>query len=100
MAINGKPHRFILCNDGGTLVGTTLDAPMGDEGLVDLTIGPLLGTQINTLYWQLGTDPAKGTPTEPVSIVSFEESNRRWRYDLRHHPCHQHVIRRQIPSFP
>ena len=50
MATNGKSSRFILCNDGGTLVGPTLDAPMGEEGLVDLTFGPLLGTQINTLY--------------------------------------------------
>ena len=50
MATNGKPHRLILCNDGGTLVGPTLEAPMGEEGLVDLTFGPLLGTQIDTLY--------------------------------------------------
>ena len=49
MATNGKSSRFILCNDGGTLVGPTLDAPMGEEGLVDLTFRPLLGTQINTL---------------------------------------------------
>ena len=67
MATNGKSRRFILCNDGGTLVGPTMDAPMGDEGLVDLTIGPLLGTQINTLYWQLGTDPYKSTPTSRFS---------------------------------
>ena len=67
MAKNGKPHRLILCNDGGTLVGPTLEAPMGEEGLVKLTIGPLLGTQIDTVYWQLGTDPAKGTPTARLS---------------------------------
>ena len=37
---------------------------------------------------------------EPVSKVSSEDSSRRWRDDLRHHPCHQHVIRRKTPSFP
>ena len=49
MSEKGKPHRLILCNDGGTLVGPTLEAPMGEQGLVDLTIGPLLDTQIDTL---------------------------------------------------
>ena len=63
MATNGKPHRLILCNDGGTLVGPTLEAPMGEEGLVKLTIGPLLDTHVDTLFWQLGTDPYRGTPT-------------------------------------
>lgn len=51
-----KRHRLILVNDGGTLVGPTLEAPMGAEGLIRLTIEPLMETQIDTLYWQLGTD--------------------------------------------
>ena len=58
-------------------MGPTLDAPMGDEGLVDLTIGPLLGTQINTLYWQLGTDPYKGTAPQVASPTNTPTS-RRW----------------------
>ncbi len=56
----GKRHRLILVNDGGTLVGPTLEAPMGAEGLIRLTIEPLMETQIDTLYWQLGTDVWKG----------------------------------------
>ena len=54
------PHRLILCNDGGTLAGPTLEAPIGAEGLVKLTIDPLRDTGIDTLYWQLGTDPFRG----------------------------------------
>ena len=52
-----KPHRLILCNDGGTLVGPTAEAPIGAEGLARLAIDPLRDTQVDTLYWQLGTDP-------------------------------------------
>ena len=40
---------------------------MGEEGLVELTIGPLLGTQVDTLYWQLGTDPFLGSPSHRFS---------------------------------
>ena len=54
------PHRLILCNDGGTLVGPTLEAPIGAEGLTALTIDPLRGTGVDTLFWQLGTDPFRG----------------------------------------
>ena len=62
-----KPHRLILCNDGGTLVGPTVEAPIGADGLARLAIDPLRGTQIDTLYWQLGTDPYLGTPTHRLS---------------------------------
>ena len=62
-------HRLILCNDGGTLVGPSLEAPMGVEGLVRLTIDRLQGTQVDTLYWQLGTDPYHGTPTHRLSDI-------------------------------
>lgn len=55
-----KRHRLIMVNDGGTLVGPTLEAPIGSEGLVRLTIDPLMDTQIDTLYWQLGTDLSSG----------------------------------------
>ena len=66
---NVRKHRFVLCNDGGTLVGPTRDAPMGEDGLVELTIKPLIGTQIDTLYWQLGTDVADGYPSHRLSDV-------------------------------
>ena len=38
------------------MVGPTLEAPLEAEGLIRLTIEPLMETQIDTLYWQLGTD--------------------------------------------
>jgi hypothetical protein len=80
----GKPHRLILCNDGGTLVGPTLEAPMGEQGLVNLTIGPLLDTQIDTLYWQLGVDPYKGTPSRRFSDYYLHNTNvgPRWGDDV------------------
>ena len=34
-------HRLVLCNDGGTLVGPFQKAPIGVEGLIANTIGPL-----------------------------------------------------------
>ena len=64
---SGKAHRLILCNDGGTLVGPTVEAPIGAEGLARLAIGPLRDTQIDTFYWQLGTDPYLGTPSHRLS---------------------------------
>lgn len=62
-------HRLILVNDGGTLVAPPLEAPVGVEGLVRLTIDRLKDTQVDTLYWQLGTDPYLGTPTHRLSDI-------------------------------
>ena len=56
----GKGHRLIIANDGGTLVGPTLEAPLGGDGLARLTIDPLIDTQVDTLVWQLGTDLSSG----------------------------------------
>jgi len=57
--MRGKRHRLIIVNDGGTLVGPTLEAPIGAEGLTRLTINPILDTQINTLYWLAIVDPSE-----------------------------------------
>ena len=65
--IKQRAHRLILCNDGGTLVGATREAPIHAEGLAQLAIDPLKDTQIDTLYWQLGTDPFLGTPSHRLS---------------------------------
>lgn len=65
--MTSRRHRMILCNDGGTLVGATREAPIGEEGLVALTIDPLRDTQIDTFYWQLGTDPYLGTPSHRLT---------------------------------
>ena len=64
-----RKGRFVLCNDGGSLAGPGVEAPIGAEQLEELVIGRLRGTQINTLYWQLGTDPYLGTPTCRFSDV-------------------------------
>ena len=42
---------------------------MGAEGLARLAIEPLVGTMIDTLYWQLGTDPFKSTPEARFSDI-------------------------------
>jgi hypothetical protein len=60
-------YRVILCNDGGTLAAPAMEAPIGVDGLVEGTIGTLRNTTINTLYWQLGTDPFHGTPTHRLA---------------------------------
>lgn len=44
-----------------------MEAPIGAEGLARLAIDPLRDTQVDTLYWQLGTDPYLGTPTHRLS---------------------------------
>ena len=64
-----RKHRLVLCNDGGTLTGPTKEAPIGEDGLAELTIKPLIGTQIDTLYWQLGTDVADGFTSHRLSDV-------------------------------
>ncbi|MCY3777873.1 MAG: hypothetical protein OXH11_18005 [Candidatus Aminicenantes bacterium] len=64
---SGEKYRFILSNDGGSVAGPVLEAPIGVEGLVKLAIEPLRDTQINTLFWQLGTDPYMGTPSHRLS---------------------------------
>ena len=69
-ASEAKPagkYRFILSNDGGSLAGPVLEAPIGVEGLVELAIEPLRDTRINTLFWQLGTDPYLGSPSHRLS---------------------------------
>lgn len=66
-----KPHpekrRLVLCNDGGTLGAPDMEAPIGAEGLVHETIDPLRDTMVDTLYWQIGTDPYFGTATARLS---------------------------------
>lgn len=62
----GRP-RIIFCNDGGSLGAPGREAPLGVAGLVESTLAPLRGTAVNTLYWQLGTDPFKGTASHRLS---------------------------------
>ena len=78
-----RAHKLILCNDGGALVGATMEAPIGAQGLVELAIDPLRDTQIDTLYWQLGTDPWLGTATHRLSdqYSHATEVGPRWGQD-------------------
>src|SRR6266446_6637955 len=63
-----KPkRRLVLCNDGGTLAAPDMEAPIGVEGLVRETIDTLRDTMVDTLYWQIGTDPYLGTQTHRLS---------------------------------
>lgn len=62
-----EKRRLVLCNDGGTLGAPDLEAPIGIEGLVHETIDPLRDTLVDTLYWQIGTDPYLGTATSRLS---------------------------------
>jgi hypothetical protein len=62
-----KKHRLILCNDGGPLLGPNIEAPVGANGLEKLVLEPLDGTQVDTLFWQIGTDPYKSTPTHRLT---------------------------------
>ena len=82
------PHRLILCNDGGTLAGPTLEAPIGAEGLTALTIDPLRGTGVDTFYWQLGTDPYCGYFNSRLSDIYSHrtEVGYRWGDDRSRFP--------------
>ena len=69
MTDKGDGYKLILCDDGGSLLGQAVEAPIGAEGLARLAIGPLKGTMVDTFYWQLGTDLGMSTPTNRYSDV-------------------------------
>ena len=69
---NNRDRRFVLCNDGESLSGPADDAPMTKEKFIDVTLGPLKNTQIDTFYWQLGTDTYHGSATHRYLIVPSE----------------------------
>jgi len=75
MSNKGEGYRLILCNDGGPLLGPTVEAPMGKEGLTNMVIDPLIGTGVDTLFWQLGTDPYRGTPAHRHSDIYSHRTN-------------------------
>jgi hypothetical protein len=67
MTTTHKQHRLILCNDGGPLLGPNVEAPIGADGLEKLVLEPLDGTQVDTLFWQIGTDVFKSSPTHRLT---------------------------------
>ena len=69
MSDKGDEYRLILCDDGGSLLGQAVESPIGADGLARLAIGPLMGTMVDTLYWQLGTDLGMSAPTNRYSDV-------------------------------
>jgi hypothetical protein len=79
-----RKWRIILNNDGGTLSGMGMEAPIGVKGLVEATVEPLVGTQIDALYWTLGTDPGNGgIPTCRFSNIFSHDTKvgQRWGVD-------------------
>ena len=72
---NNRNRRFVLCNDGESLGGPADDAPMTKEKFIDVTLGPLKNTQIDTFYWQLGTDVFHGSPTRRYSDVYSHDTS-------------------------
>ena len=81
---NNRNRRFVLCNDGESLGGPADDAPMTKEKFIEVTLGPLKNTQIDTLYWQLGTDTNHGSPTLRYSDVYSHDTSvaPRWGEDM------------------
>ena len=81
---NNRERRFVLCNDGESLIGPADDAPMTKEKFIEVTLGPLKNTQIDTLYWQLGTDTNHGSPTLRYSDVYSHDTSAapRWGEDM------------------
>ena len=59
-------------------MGPTLDAPMGEEGLVDLTIGPLLGTQIGSVVLRVVDGPAVNIVDPGVKTYQVRNTTDNW----------------------
>ena len=55
----GRNRYFFNC-DGGMLCAPGDEAPISLNRFVELTIGPLRNTQVDTFLWTLGTDPYFG----------------------------------------
>lgn len=52
---------------GTTLQAADSEAPVGIDGFVRRTIGQLRGTMVDTVYWQMNTDPYWGTLTSHLT---------------------------------
>lgn len=50
-------HRLIFAHDGGSIAPPDFFGQLAAESLVEAALGPLAGSQIDTFFWQLGTDP-------------------------------------------
>jgi hypothetical protein len=52
---------------GTSLQAADMEAPIGVSGLVRQAIDPLRGTMVDTLYWQMNTDPYFGSSTHHLT---------------------------------
>ena len=52
---------------GTSLQAADMEAPIGVEGLVKTAIDPLGGTMVDTLIWQMNTDPYFGSSTNHLT---------------------------------
>lgn len=64
---NPAPRRLIMGYCGTSLQAADMEAPIGVEGLVRKAIDPLRGTMVDTLYWQMNTDPYFGSSTSHLT---------------------------------
>jgi hypothetical protein len=60
-------RRLIMGYCGTSLQAPDMEAPIGIEGLVRKAIDPLRGTMVDTLYWQMNTDPYLGSSTHHLT---------------------------------
>ena len=61
------PRRLIMGYCGASLQAADMEAPIAVEGLVRKAIDPLRGTMVDTLYWQMNTDPYFGSSTSHLT---------------------------------
>ena len=67
LAAPAAPRRLIMGYCGTSLQAADMEAPIGIEGLVRQSIEPLRGTLVDTVYWQLNTDPYFGTESSHLT---------------------------------
>ena len=61
------PRRLIMGYCGTSLQAADMEAPIGVSGLARQAIDPLRGTMVDTLYWQMNTDPYFGSYTHHLT---------------------------------
>ena len=66
-ARSAAPRRLIMGYCGTSLQAADMEAPIGVDGLVQQSIEPLRGTLVDTVYWQLNTDPYYGSASHHLT---------------------------------
>ena len=66
-SLSAEPRRLIMGYCGTSLQAADMEAPIGVDGLVRQSIEPLHGTLVDTVYWQLNTDPYYGSASHHLT---------------------------------